>query len=317
MNRSRLIMAVGIVLAVVGAVIAFDTLVTNHSPAIIMLSAEPLEVLARGSSNITCIATGQDGDKLSYNWSASDGTIKAQGAKATWTAPAKAGSFTVTVTVTDSRGGTVTDHVTITVRTSRPPIITSLMADSDWTLPSGSLRVTCVAEDYDHDELKYEWSTTGGNIFGEGAVAHWTATEEAGVYYITVVVRDNYGSSDTKTLPISVVTGQPPVIEMLEITKDRYGHCYLKPYSGGYYVGKEQKYDIKCTASHPEGLGLSYDWTCGAGEISGEGSMITWTAPNTSSKVTVTVVVSDIASNVAAKNINLWVVECSPCTFGC
>jgi len=129
------------------------------------------------------------------------------------------------------------------------------------------------------------------------------------------VVRDGHGSSDTGTLPASVAPEQPPTIEDLLITKDRYGHCYLKKYSGGYYVGKEQMYDIECIVSDT-GIELFYEWSCTGGELSGEGSLVTWTAPNTSGKVTVTVIVSDIAGNMVIKNLVLNVVSCSTCTFG-
>jgi len=310
-------MIVGIVLVVVGVVIALDMIAGNRPPTIIILSAEPSVVLPYGSSNISCVATDRDGDQLSYNWSASEGTINGEGAEVTWKAPAKVGSCSITVTVSDGRGGTVTGRVVVAVRTNRPPVITNLKADADWTLPSGSLRVTCSAEDYDKDTLKYEWSASQGSISGAGAIVNWTAPREVGLYNITVVVKDIFGSSDTRTLPITVVRRPPPIIEKLEITKDRYGHCYLKEYSGGYYVGKGQKYDIECTASHPEGLEISYDWKCDRGEISGEGSMITWTAPDTDGKVTITVIVADMAGDLVSKNMNLFVVECSPCTFQC
>jgi hypothetical protein len=211
------------------------------------------------------------------------------------------------------------EWVTITVRANEPPTITSLIADAVWTTLSGSLQVTCTASDPDGDELSYEWAATAGAITGTGAAVNWTAPEEVGIYDITVVVKDGHGSSATDLLLISVVTGQPPIIEQLLITKDRYGHCYLKKYSGGYYVGKEQKYDIECIVSDV-GIELFYEWSYTGGEISEvseDGSMISWTAPDTSGYVTVTVTVSDIAGNMASKDIILNVVSCSPCTFGC
>jgi hypothetical protein len=127
------------------------------------------------------------------------------------------------------------------------------------------------------------------------------------------VVTDGYGSSDTRTLPVSVAPEQPPVIEELRITAD---HCYLKESFAGFYVGKEQVYDIECIVADT-GIELFYEWSCTSGEISGEGSMTTWTAPDTSGKITVTVTVSDIAGNMAGKNLVLNVVSCSACTFEC
>jgi len=231
--------------------------------------------------------------------------------------------------VTDGRGGEVMNQVTIEVRANTPPAITSLIADAVWTLPSGSLNVTCDASDPDGDELSYEWTASGGDISGTGPEVIWTAHEEVGIYHVTVVVTDGHGRSATDSLSISVASEQPPIIEALLITKDRYGHCYLKTYSWGYKVGKEQKYDIECVVADT-GIEVSYEWLiecknpdtqiyewpCDGGELSGEGSMITWTAPNRAVDIRVTVTVSDISGNMVSKNIYLQVVSCSACTFG-
>jgi hypothetical protein len=315
MSKKRLLIIIGIVVAVVVIAVVLDTTLANHRPAITGLEAEPERVVPRGTCQITCNATDADDDELTYGWSAHDGTISGEGATVTWTAPSAVGSYNITVIVTDGRGDAATDYLTITVRTNRAPTISSLTADAYWTLPSGSLNLTCVASDPDGDELSYEWSSSGGDVSGTGAVAKWIAPEEAGIYDITVVVSDDYGRSDTKVLPISVASEQPPTIEELLITTDRYGHCYLKPYAGGYYVGKEQMYDIECVVADT-GIELVYEWSCTGGELSGDGSMVTWTAPNTVGKVTVTVIVSDIAGKMASKDLVLNVVSCSTCTFG-
>jgi hypothetical protein len=218
--------------------------------------------------------------------------------------------------VIDGLGGEAFDSVAITVRTNGAPAIVSLTADADWTTPSGSLQVTCSASDPDGDQLSYEWSANGGDIAGTGASVIWDAPEEIGVYLITVVVGDGYGSSTTGSLPTSVATGQPPNIETVLVTAE---HCYLQPQSWGYRVGKQQAYDIECVVSEPV-AGLSYEWSSTDGEISEisqDGSAIAWIAPDESMHVTVTVVVSDIVGNMVGESTLLEVVACSPCTFGC
>ena len=121
--------------------------------------------------------------------------------------------------------------------------------------------------------------------------------------------------------PIPVVPEQPPNIEALEVTKDRYEHCYLiEEDISKYKVGKGQKYDIECIVSDTS-IELFYEWSCDDGEISEsseDGSMIVWTAPDTSNpSVTVTVTVSDIADNMVSESMTLNVVTCSSCTFKC
>jgi hypothetical protein len=195
---------------------------------------------------------------------------------------------------------------------NRRPIITSLEAEAPgWTAPLSSLWVTCNASDPEGDELGYNWSASGGDITGAGAFANWTAPEEVGMYDITVVVSDSQGANATRSIILTASNGPPPVIEDLIVTAE---HKYLKETATGYKVAKTYNYTIECIAS---GNGtLSYNWTCTGGEISGGGSNITWTAPDTVGDVTVTVKVFDSLSNWVRESVFLEVVPCSPCTFG-
>jgi hypothetical protein len=286
---------------------------TNNEPIIASLEPEAEQIVPLGSIQVVCTASDLDGDELSYIWSASGGQVSGGGTIATWTAPTSEGSYNVTVKVTDGVGGEAIDFAAITVRTNDAPSIVSLTADANWTAPSGNVQVTCSASDPDGDELSYDWSASGGDISSTGTVAGWTAPQIIGTYDLTVVVTDAYGDSATKTISVSVLTGQPPVIETLLITAE---HCYLKPYSRGYYVGRDQIYAIQCIVADTN-LGLSYEWSGTGGELAGEGSLITWTAPDAAVDVTVTVAVSDVSGSTAIEDIILTVVSCSPCIFGC
>ncbi len=284
----------------------------NHPPIITSLKAEPEAILVSESCRIECIASDEDGEELNYEWSASKGDISGDGASVNWTAPDSEGIYNVVVKVSDGRGAEASDSITIPVRVNHSPTITGLMADVDWVTPSGSCQVKCDAEDPDGDELSYEWTVSGGEVSGSGAVVNWTASDVVGLYDIQVVVADSYGCKDTRSLSISVVTGEPPIIEKLVVTPIE--PKYLKTYPGGYKVGKTKEYDIECVVSDTSG-GLFYEWSCDAGEIFGEGSVITWTAPDVSGKVTITVAVSDVADNVVSKSVVFQVVSCSACTF--
>ena len=189
------------------------------------------------------------------------------------------------------------------------PVITSLEAEAEWTAPLGSLQVTCDAEDPEGDELIYEWTTTGGNISGTGPEVMWTAPEEVGMYDITVVVENSQGRKDTESIVLIASNGPPPIIEDLIVTAE---HPYLKETTTGYKVAKTYDYGIECIATNTSGE-LIYEWSCDGGEISGEGSMITWTAPNTDGDFTVTVKVLDDIGNWVRKSIAFEVVSCESC----
>jgi len=208
--------------------------------------------------------------------------------------------------------GAVLLSVSCTTPVNRWPTITSLEAEGEWITPMGGIQVTCTAFDADGDELSYEWTTTGGQISGTGAVITWIAPEEVGMYDITVVVRDGQGGEATGLLTLVASNGPPPTIQSLAVTAKE--PKYLKETATGYKVGKTQEYYIECIAS---GMSeLAYQWLCSGGEISGEGSLGTWIAPDTSGDATVTVKVSDNVGNWVRKSVAFKVVSCSSCEFG-
>jgi hypothetical protein len=195
------------------------------------------------------------------------------------------------------------------------PTIVSLEAEPDWTAPLDSLQVICIASDPDGSELSYEWSISGGNITGTGLEVTWTAPEDIGMYDITVVVTNSQGKKDTESMALFASNGPPPIIEDLIVTAK--GHEYLKKVSTWYQAAKTKEYEIECIASDTDGepSELVYEWSCDGGEISGEGSTIIWTAPNTAGDITVAVKVLDDAGNWVRKSIVFKVVQCESCVF--
>ncbi len=200
-----------------------------------------------------------------------------------------------------------------TTSANRRPTIASLEAEAEWAALSDSIQVTCSASDPDGDTLSYDWITTGGDISGTGAVAVWTAPQEAGMYDITVAVDDDHDGKDTGFLTLIASNGPPPSIQNLIVTAKE--SKYLKTTGTGYKVGKAKEYYIQCVASATNGE-LTYEWSSNGGAISGDGSAITWTAPDTSTDVTVTVKVFDGVGNWVKKSVVFEVVSCSSCAFG-
>ena len=196
---------------------------------------------------------------------------------------------------------------------NHPPSITSLQAEQDIVPTSHSCQIECIASDPDGDGLTYAWSASSGNISGTGSAVTWTTPEAVGTYTITVKVIDGIGDESISSLGINVVpNNSPPIIENLIVTAE---HRYLKEISVGYKILKGRSCDIKCVASDPDNDELLYKWSTDGGNISGEGPVVTWTAPLRESRVTITVTVSDSSGDLATKSTVFEVKTCAPCAF--
>jgi len=64
---------------------------------------------------ISCQASDKDGDQLKYEWSAETGDLKGSGSTVTWTAPDNNGAYTISVKVSDGKGGTASKSILIKV----------------------------------------------------------------------------------------------------------------------------------------------------------------------------------------------------------
>jgi outer membrane protein OmpA-like peptidoglycan-associated protein len=79
-------------------------------------SCDPCTVEVGKTSTVTADAQDPDGDPLTYRWTTGSGTLSSPTNRQTpWTAPNVEGPVRVTVTVSDGKGGTATDTVTINV----------------------------------------------------------------------------------------------------------------------------------------------------------------------------------------------------------
>jgi peptidoglycan-associated lipoprotein len=87
----------------------------NHPPTV-RARCEPCTVYVGQTSTVTADASDPDGDPLTYAWSAPAGSITSPSSRSTpWTAPMQEGPVPVTVRVSDGKGGTASDTVTIQV----------------------------------------------------------------------------------------------------------------------------------------------------------------------------------------------------------
>jgi len=181
---------------------------------------------------------------------------------------------------------------------NQPPLISSLTANEKHIAPADICQIECIASDPDDDSLSYIWSASGGSISGEGSAVIWVAPDAAGAYTITVEVTDGSGGKATAQLTINVVAiNHPPVIDSLTSEWQR--------------VRKAVASTIECIAQDPDGDELNYIWSAEGGNISGEGAVVTWVAPNNYGKYIITVIVTDGRGGEAIDSIVIKVCSCS------
>jgi outer membrane protein OmpA-like peptidoglycan-associated protein len=92
-----------------------------NRPPVVKASCDPCTVEIGKTSTVTADAQDPDGDVLTYQWRATAGTLTSATTRVSpWTAPMTVGSVPFTVTVSDGKGGTASDTVTIEV--TKPPV---------------------------------------------------------------------------------------------------------------------------------------------------------------------------------------------------
>ena len=79
----------------------------NNRPVIISVVSEYHQIERGKTGGIRCIAQDEDGDTLTYEWTATRGTFSGKGALVSYTAPQSYVDAEIKVTVSDGRGGFV------------------------------------------------------------------------------------------------------------------------------------------------------------------------------------------------------------------
>lgn len=176
----------------------------NQPPVISSLTAAQMQVYPNGNTEIQCIASDADGDKIDFKWACTGGSFTGVGPIVIWKAPEHYGTFDISVTVEDGKGGVAQASVTLTVGANQPPQISSLTSDPSGILYGGTVTLTCIATDPDGDVVRYSWSASEGSISGVGEKVTWKAPNKAGNFNITVVVSDGKGGETTGNVMVVV-----------------------------------------------------------------------------------------------------------------
>ena len=186
----------------------------NHPP-VASCSANPTSVY-QGSTDPVAVhvaGTDADNDPLTYSYTATGGTVDGTGPDVRWNPSGLAiGSYTVNAKVDDGKGGTATcaTDIAVTKRPNRPPVI-SCAPERNPIIAGERVAIRSTASDPDGDPLTYSYSTTGGQVSGNGPTAQFDSTGlSAGSYTITCTADDGQGGRTSGTTRVDVQQPAPP-----------------------------------------------------------------------------------------------------------
>jgi len=197
-----------------------------------------------------------DGTIEAYLWDMGNGTFR-EGPIITH-AYQSAGTFNVSLTVRDNDGATASTSQDIAVEGNAAPIADFFFSP---TAPRVGEAVTfdaADATDTDGTINSYQWQ------FGDGESAAGEITQhtytQAGSYVVRLTVKDNDGSSDTRTLDITVVDNLSPI-------------AAFNASPSAPRVGQAVTFSAS-DSSDPDGQITRYAWAFGDGGF-GNGQLVT------------------------------------------
>jgi len=171
----------------------------NHPPVISSVNPTYNSLEINHYVPITCNVSDQDGDTLTFNWTANGVSVGENDSFLTWRAPATVGTYTITCTVSDGKGGEDSESVSITV-----------------TSNGGGASSSC---SYSFSSYDSHFSSSGGTgeftVTSSNSDCQWTAVSD--VSWIEIVS----GESGTGSKKLSFS------IQENNLSSERTGHITI------------------------------------------------------------------------------------------
>jgi hypothetical protein len=247
-------------------------------PSIASITVNPSTIIIGGATTLECKASDPSGKPLVFSWGSTAGSFSSStGSIVTWTAPAVAGTYLISVSANNGTQSVMT-YASVIVVNPYPIIIENLSASPASLAAGGTAAISCDATSSNGHPLSFAWSAASGTLSSPtGQLVNWSAPVTPGTYAVNLIVSDTVLTSVTAAAALSITVSTGPVINSITAT----------PLS--LYVGQTSV--ITCDAAD---AGATFAWTSSGGALSAStGRSVSWTAPTTAGNYTVSVTVNN------------------------
>jgi hypothetical protein len=206
----------------------------NTWPVVTNVTAAPNGYLVAAiATTLTVTASDADNDPLAYAWTSTcTGAFSATNvAGPTFTVAAgQTGACTLTVAVSDGRGGSTTGDITLPIgqpTVNQAPVIVDYVQSTTTANSGQTINLLVDASDPEGTALTFQWSANGGTFSGESDSATsssvaWIAPDTAtGDWQATVNVTDAQGATTAQVFTIS--PAGPAVFQFVYTSDQHYG----------------------------------------------------------------------------------------------
>jgi PKD repeat protein len=177
------------------------------------ITVYPDDTIAPGQT-VSFTSNDSSGDIVSSSWDFDGkGKFQAKGDSVDHRYD-KAGTYKVTLKVTDSRKRTATATQTITVRTNQAPVAVMSLNSQNLTVGDTLKGDASRSSDPDGRIVKYEWDLNGDGQWAEDGKTHSFEFGDPGDYNVGLRVTDDSGNVTETHLPVHVADLPDPVANM-------------------------------------------------------------------------------------------------------
>lgn len=241
-----------------------------------------------------------DGDTLTYSWKQLSGPDvdprEPEAASTSFPGPDTTGDVVLELTVSDGRGGTASDTVTIRVVEQDP--VTANASEDQNVLVGNTVILTGQATEFEGNDLTYIWTQTSGTTvdlnFPNTLTPYFTAPDvEDELVFEFTATDEATGNMATDTVTISV--RQPPTADA----------------GPDQTVLTEAEVTLAGVGTDPDNLDLAFAWTQLSGEtvtLGGEDTATaTFTAPATAAELEFRLTVTNTDGVAVSDTVNVSV----------